>query len=142
LIETPPKTESTDAGWNLLRPDHMIDALRRRVQFVEDTNLDCRLAASMTDDAVAATHVRMALETAEVLANEVTPDQAIMLYVRQFNLPSIDAQLVFRTGMSQWAELHPLPGEAQALGHTASASAQKPTLVLRTRPEFGLRVMV
>jgi hypothetical protein len=142
LIETPPKTEATDAGWNLLRPDHMIDALRRRVQFVEDTNLECRLAASMTDDAVAATHVRMALETAEVLANEVTPDQAIMLYVKQFNLPSIDAQVVFRTAMSQWAELHPLPGEAQAQGRVASAPAQKPTLALRTRPEFGLRVMV
>jgi hypothetical protein len=68
-----------------------------------------------------------------------------MLYVRQFNLPSIDAQVVFRTAMSQWAELHPLPGEAQALGRSAAAgsaaAAQKPTLTLR-RPEFGLRVMV
>jgi hypothetical protein len=143
LIESPPKTDGTEVSWNILRPDHMIDALRRRVQHVEETNLECRLAASMSDEAVAATHARMALETAEVLANEVTPDQAIMIYVRQFNLPSIDAQVVFRTAMSQWAELHPLHGEAQALGHgPATAPAPKPTLALRSRPEFGLRVMV
>jgi hypothetical protein len=141
LIESPPKPETRTAEWNILRPDHMIYALRRRVQYVEDTNLDCRLAASMSEEAVAATHARMALETAEVLANEVTPDQAIMLYVRQFNLASIDAQVVFRTAMSQWAELHPLPGEAQATGHEL-VPAQKPVLALRARPEFGLRVMV
>ncbi len=143
LIESPPKAETAGASWNLLRPDHMIDALRRRVQYVEETNLDCRLAASMSDEAVAATHVRMALETAEVLAGETTPDQAIMLYVRTFNLPSIDAQVVFRTAMSQWAELHPLPGEAQTFAQTATAApAPQHKLALRTRPEFGLRVMV
>ena len=143
LIETPPKMDSEGANWSILRPDHMIDALRRRVQYVEETNLECRLAASMSDEAVATTHVRMARETADVLANEMTPDQAIMLYVRQFNLSSIDAQVVFRTAMSQWAELHPLPGEAQLQGHVAPAlPAQKPALALRARPEFGLRVMV
>lgn len=144
LIETPPKMDSEGANWNILRPDHMIDALRRRVQYVEETNLECRLAASMSDEAVATTHVRMALETAEVLANDMTPDQAIMLYVRQFNLSSIDAQVVFRTAMSQWAELHPLPGEAQLQSRVAAAvaPAQKPALALRARPEFGLRVMV
>jgi hypothetical protein len=143
LIESPPMAEGHAASWTILRPDHMIDALRRRVQHVEETNLDCRLAASMADEAVAATHVRMALETAEVLADEVTPDQAIMLYVRTLNLSSIDAQLVFRTAMSQWAELHPLPGEAQAMAEAAVASyAARPKLELRSRSEFGLRVMV
>lgn len=143
LIESPPTAEDHPASWSILRPDHMIDALRRRAQHVEETNLDCRLAASMADEAVAATHVRMALETAEVLADEVAPDQAIMLYVRTLNLPSIDAQLVFRTAMSQWAELHPLPGEAQAMAQAAVAFyAARPKLELRSRPEFGLRVMV
>ena len=113
------------------------------MQHVEETNLDCRLAASMSDEAVAATHVRMALETAEILAGEMTPDQAIMLYVRTFNLPAIDAQLVFRTAMSHWAELHPLPGEAQAMVRPPTpAPTGKPRLELRSRPEFGLRVMV
>lgn len=143
LIETAPQHEPRPSGWNFLRPDYAIEALRRRVQHVEETNLDCRLAASMSDEAVAATHVRMALETADVLANEVTPDQAIMLYVRAFDLRSIDAQLVFRTAMSEWAELHPLPGEAQALVRApAAVVVSRPRIELRARPEFGLRVMV
>jgi hypothetical protein len=144
LIENPPRPETRASSWTILRPDQLIEALRRRVQHVEETNLDCRLAASMSDEAVAATHVRMALETAEVLAQEVTPDQAIMLYVRTFNLPSIDAQGVFRTAMSQWAELHPLPGEAQALVQqkVTFESEAHPKLGLLPRREFGLRVMV
>jgi hypothetical protein len=141
LIENAPKHETRASAWTILRPDQLLEALRRRVQYVEETNLDCRLAASMSDQAVAATHVRMALETAEVLADEATPDQAIMLYVRAFNLPSLDAQLVFRTAMSQWAELHPLPGEAQEMVRPAAAKEPKARLAL-ARPEFGLRVMV
>jgi hypothetical protein len=144
LIENPPKPETRTSGSTILWPNQLIDALRRRVQYVEETNLECRLAASMSDEAVAATHVRMALQTAEVLAEETTPDQAIMQYIRTFNLPSIDAQGVFRTAMSQWAELHPLPGEAQALVHTPAPSgpAPKGRLELSSRPQFGLRVMV
>ena len=91
------------------------------MQYVEETNLECRLAASMSDEAVALTHVRMAMETAEVLQGQVTPDEAIMHYVRTFNLSSIDTQVIFRSAMAQWAELHPLPGEAQALTQPASA---------------------
>jgi hypothetical protein len=139
LIENAPKHESRASGWTILRPDQLVDALRRRVQRIEETNLECRLAASISDEAVAATHIRMALETAEVLADEVTPDEAIMYYVRTLNLPSIDAQVVFRTAMSQWAELHPLPGEAKALVQAPGASKR---LELRARPEFGLRVIV
>jgi hypothetical protein len=146
LIENAPKQEDRATGWTMLWPDEMLELLRQRVRYVEETNLDCRLAASMSDEAVAVTHVRMALETAEVLADEVTPDEAIMVYVRRFNLPAIDAQMVFRTAMSQWAELHPLPGEAQALVRAAApataTSASRRRLELRPRTEFGLRVMV
>ena len=139
LIESGSHHESRTAGWTVLRPDQMIDALRKRVQHIEDTNLECRLAGSMSDEAVATTHVRMALETAEVLADEVTPDEAIMHYVRTFNLSSIDAQVIFRSAMAQWAELHPLPGEARA---TLAQAQVKPSLELRSRTEFGLRVIV
>jgi hypothetical protein len=144
LIENPSRQESRATNWTILRPDQLLVALRRRVQYVEVTNLDCRLAASICDEAVAATHVRMALETAEVLADEVTPNEAIMLYIRSFNLPSIDAQVVYRTAMAQWAELHPLPGEAQAPGRLPAPpmAATRPRLELRSRPEFGLRVIV
>jgi hypothetical protein len=96
----------------------------------------------MSDEAVAATHVRMALETAEVLADEATPDQAIMLYIRTMDLSSIDAQVVFRTAMSQWAELHALPGEVQAHARPLAPSVPGRTALELRRPEFGLRVMV
>jgi hypothetical protein len=114
------------------------------VQYVEETNLDCRLAASVSDEAVAATHVRMALETAKVLADDMTPDQAINLYIRSFNLPAIDAQGVFRAAMSHWAEVHPLPGEAQAeVQSPASSEADSRSRIhLTPRREYGLRVLV
>lgn len=143
LIENAPKQAPRPAPWTMLRPDQMIEAFRRRVQYIEETNLECRLAASMSDEAVAATHVRMALEMAGVLADEITPDEAIMYYVRTLNLPSIDAQVVFRTAMSQWAELHPLSGEAHAPVLASAAEVSGRTrLELRARPEFGLRVIV
>lgn len=144
LIESAPRHEPKPASWVSLRPDLLFVTLRRRVQHVEGTNLECRLAASMSDEAVAATHVRMALQTAQVLVEEVTPDEAIMLYIRAFDLTSIDAQVIFRGAMAQWAELHPLPGEAKAFvrPEAPSAGSIKPRLELRPRSEFGLRVMV
>jgi hypothetical protein len=144
LIEHAPKHEIRAAGWSLLLPHQLIGALRRRVEYIEETNLECRLAASVSDEAVGTTHVRMAVDVAEVLAGEVAPDEAIMYYVRTLNLPAIDAQLVFRTAMSRWAELHPLPGEAHALVRLPgeSVGAGRPRLESRTRSEFGLRVMV
>jgi hypothetical protein len=99
---------TTEAGWNPLRPDQLIGALRRRARYVEETNLECRLAASIAEEAVAATHVRMALEIAELLADECTPDESIMHYIRSFSLPAIDAQLILRRAMACWAERDPL----------------------------------
>jgi hypothetical protein len=114
------------------------------MQHVEEINLECRLAASMSEEAVAATHVRMALEAVQTLAEEVTPDEAIMHYVRTFNLGSIDAQLIFRSALAQWAELHPLPGEARVTARAVSPAPGPDRSVreLRARHEFGLRVMV
>jgi hypothetical protein len=106
--ETEEPEETTEAGWNPLRPDQLIGALRRRARFVEETNLECRLAASIAEEAVAATHVRMALEIAELLADECTPDESIMHYVRSFSLPAIEAQLILRRAMACWAERDPL----------------------------------
>jgi hypothetical protein len=143
LIESAPRHEPRPAAWTSLRPDQLLLTLRRRVQRVEETNLECLLAAAMSDEAVAATHVRMALQTAEVLVEDVTPDEAIMHYVRTFNLTSIDAQVIFRTALAHWAELHPLPGEAKAfVRQVAPSTSLVPRLELRPRPEFGLRVIV
>jgi hypothetical protein len=144
LIESAPRHQLRPTSWISLRPDLLLVALRRRVQRVEETNLECRLAASMSDEAVAATHVRMALQTAEVLVEDITPDEAIMLYVRTFNLTSVDAQVIFRGALAHWAELHPLPGEAKAFVRPDAESdgVRPPKLELRPRSEFGLRVMV
>jgi hypothetical protein len=143
LIENTPRRERTGPTWSLLRPDQLLENLRRRVQHVEATNLECRLAASMCDEAVAATHVRSALEMAELLADEVTPDEAIMHYVRAFNLAALDGQVIFRKAMAQWAELHPLAGEAQVFVRApAAAPASRPRLEQQVRAEFGLLVMV
>lgn len=144
LIENSPRQESRSPTWATLRPDQLVEALRRRMQHVEATNLECRLAASMSEEAVAATHVRMALEMAEVLADEVTPDEALMHYLRSFNLPGVDGQVIFRKALAQWAELHPLPGEGQAFVRTPSVAAASsgPRLEPRARSEFGLRVIV
>jgi hypothetical protein len=144
LIECAPRPEARAVRWTVLRPDQLLDVLRRRVQHKEETNLECRLAASMCDEAVATTHVRMALETAQALADEVTPDEAIMHYVRSFNLASIDAQVIFRSALAQWAELHRLPEEVHPTARPANpaASLSRPSRELRPRPDFGLRVMV
>jgi len=109
LVEDAVEPEENQVpGWSPLRPDQLIGAIRRRARYVEETNLECRLAASIADEAVAATHVRMALSIAELLANECTPDESIMHYVRSFNLPALDAQIIFRRTMACWAERDPL----------------------------------
>jgi hypothetical protein len=95
-------------GWSQLRPDQLIDTLRRRAQTQEETSLDCRMAASVSDEAVAATHVAMALETLALLQEDMSADDAIMHYVRYFNLPSVEAQIIFRRTLAAWAERHPV----------------------------------
>src|SRR3954468_2694551 len=52
LIEHAARPERRAYSWTILRPDQLLEVLRRRVEHVEATNLDCRLAASMSDEAV------------------------------------------------------------------------------------------
>jgi hypothetical protein len=133
-------------AWGALRPDHLLGAFRRRAQYVESTNLECRLAASLAQEAVAATHVRMALETAELLVAECSPDEALMRYIRTFNLPALDAQLIFRRAMALWAErdplgldrVEPVSPNAQAAGPARSLPAP---LGLGRRITVGLRAI-
>jgi hypothetical protein len=130
----------TEAGWNPLRPDQLIGALRRRARYVDETNLECRLAAAIAEEAVAATHVRMALEIAELLADECTPDESIMHYIRSFSLPAIEAQLILRRAMACWAERDPLGldrVEPVALAICASGAQ----LDFNSRLRLGLRAI-
>ena len=132
--------ENPELAWNPLRPDRLFGALRRRARYVEETNLECRLAASIADEAVAATHVRMALEIAELLADESTPDEAIMHYVRSFDLPAIDTQLIVRRTMANWAERDPLGlDRVEPVAPTMTICASGARLDFSGRLRLGLR---
>lgn len=133
--------EAPETAWNPLRPDQLIGALRRRARYVEETNLECRLAASIAEEAVAATHVRMALEVAELLAEECTPDESIMHYVRSFDLPALEAQLIFRRAMACWAERDPLGLDRvePVVQHTVAICASGAQLDFGSRLRLGLR---
>jgi len=134
-----PEPDTRAAGsWTQLRPDQLIDALRRRAQTQDETSLDCRMAASVSDEAVAATHVAMALETVALLAEDLTADDAIMQYVRYFNLPSVEAQIIFRRALASWAERHTVRPAAEP---AAAVCAAIPTLPFASRISLGLRVV-
>jgi hypothetical protein len=122
-------------GWTQLRPDQVIDALRRRSQSQDELSLDCRMAASVSDEAIAATHVAMALETVALLADEMTADDAIMHYVRNFSLPSVEAQIIFRRALAAWAERHPV---REPLGAPVCAAA--PAVSFTHRVPLTLRI--
>ena len=140
--ETEEPEESPEPAWNPLRPDRLIGALRRRARYVEETNLECRLAASVADEALAATHVRMALDVADLLADECTPDEAIMHYVRSFDLPAIDAQIILRRAMASWAGRDPLGlGRVEPVTPTMTLCASGSQLDFSGRLRLGLRAI-
>ena len=131
-----PETRAT-GGWTQLRPDQVFDALRRRSQTSDELSLDCRMAASVSDEAVAATHVAMALETVALLAEEMGADDAIMHYVRHFSLPSVEAQIIFRRTLAAWADRHPI---REPVGTQASVCAATPASPITHRVPLTLRI--
>jgi hypothetical protein len=122
-------------GWSQLRPDQVLETLRRRSQNQDEVNLECRMAASLSDEAIAATHVAMAIETVALLEDEMTADDAIMHYVRYFNLPSVEAQIIFRRALAAWAERHPVREQGGA-----SVCAPAPPLEFGQREPHSLHV--
>lgn len=140
-----PEPESGESdSWPFLRPDLVVEAFRRRAQYVEEVNLTARLAASVAEEAVAATHVRMALAVAEVLGAELPPDEAVMHYVRTFDLPSLTAQMIFQRALAQLADrARPVPHEELPAPATAPAPVclSGPAPVVSSVGAFGLRVM-
>jgi hypothetical protein len=128
-----PQHDGRLPGWQL-RPDQLLETLRRRAHSQEELALDCRMAASISDEAVAATHVGMALEMIALLVDEVTPDDAIMHYVRYFNLPSVEAQIIFRRALAAWAER--APGSRRIDAPVVCAAAPTPSRAARTTREL------
>jgi hypothetical protein len=97
------ESETRAAGWIHLWPDQLLETIRRRAHDADEINLECRMAASVSYEAVTATHLAMALGVAEVLEGEFTPDEALMHYIRYFNLPSVEAQIILRRALAQLA---------------------------------------
>lgn len=139
----PGATDSADP-WQRLRPDRLVEAVRRRAQWVEETTLRCRMTACLADAAVTDTHTRMAVEVAELLAESIPADEALMAYIRSFDLPARDGDSVFRAALAELAARR-LPGSERPVLHVTPA---KPPAreILATVPmapsAFGLRVIV
>jgi hypothetical protein len=84
----------------------------------------------------------MALDIAELLADECTPDEAIMHYVRSFNLPAIDAQIIFRRAMAWWAERDPLGlDRVEPVTPTVAICASGAQVNFGSRVRLGLRAI-
>lgn len=126
--------------WHSLRPDRIVDAVRRRAQWVEETTLQARMAACLAEAAVTSTHTRMAVEVAELLAEAVPADEALMAYVRAFDLPVKEGDTVFRAALAELADRR-LPAGQRPRLHVAAEPAPAPAAALPAAA-FGLRVLV
>jgi hypothetical protein len=140
----PGAPETTDP-WQRLRPDRIVDAVRRRAHWVEETTLQSRMAACLAEAAVTATHTRMAVEVTDLLSEAIPADEALMTYVRAFDLPVKEADTVFRAALAELADRR-LPASLRPLLRITEGSepAREPASSVGTlpAPAFGLRVMV
>jgi hypothetical protein len=132
--------------WLRLRPDRIVDAVRRRAHWVEETTLQARMAACLAEAAVTATHTRMAVEVTELLGEAVPADEALMTYIRAFDLPVKEADTVFRAALAELADRR-LPASQRPRLHVASTPEPvRETVAAATTPlpapAFGLRVIV
>jgi hypothetical protein len=80
----------------------------------------------------------MAIEVVDVLRNVLPVDEALMHYIRAFELASVPAQLVFQRALSRLAELQPVDDAPPALESVPRLS--RPTA--RPAVGFGLRAIV
>ena len=125
-------------AFSSLRPDHLVESLRRRAQYIETVNLAVRLAAAVADEAVTATHLNNALHVTEVLDGTLLLDEALAFYIRAFDLPSVQAQVVFQRALAE------LAGRQLAAELAAAPPVDAPRPVLTTArggPAFGLRAI-
>lgn len=114
--------EQSIERWTIRWADVTIDAVRRRVQLLEETNLACRLAGCMAEEAISVTHVRNALRVVDVLASVTSLEDALTRYVRAFGLSAVPAQLVFQRCLARVARQHPLLDVAAASDPMATAT--------------------
>jgi hypothetical protein len=142
-IPAVPGASDTADPWQRLRPDRLVDAVRRRAQWVEETTLRCRMTACLAEAAVTDTHTRMAVEVAELLAEAIPADEALMAYIRSFDLPARDGDAVFRAALAELAARR-MPGGERRVLHVAPPrpARELPLASPAAPPAFGLRVIV
>lgn len=147
LADTIPGVADTDTAgdpWQRLRPDRLVESVRRRAQWVDETTLQCRMAACLADAAIAETHTRMAVEVAELLADSMPIDEAVMVYIRRFDLPARDSDTVFRAALARLGERQltatPAPRLTVEVAPAVEPPGRTPALLPGTAA-FGLRVM-
>ncbi|MGH7517804.1 MAG: hypothetical protein ACREOC_10075 [Gemmatimonadales bacterium] len=135
---------TTGDPWQRLRPDRLVESVRRRAQWVDETTLQCRMAACLAEAAVAETHTRMAVDVARLLGEATPLDEAVMVYVRTFDLPARDSDVVFRAALARLGERHLTTDAAPRFRVEAApalvALAPGPAL-LPPVAAFGLRVI-
>ncbi|HTC23320.1 MAG TPA: hypothetical protein VK688_03095 [Gemmatimonadales bacterium] len=138
-----PATDPADP-WQRLRPDRLVGAVRRRAQWVEETTLRCRMTACLAEGAVTATHTRMAVQVAELLADVVPADEALMTYIRSFDLPLRDGDAVFRAALAELADRRLWPEEKPVLRVEQIRVPEREAPAVPPLPPvaFGLRVIV
>jgi hypothetical protein len=141
-IPAPAAAPEAADSWQRLRPDRIVDAVRRRAHWVEETTLQSRMAACLAEAAVTATHTRMAVEVADLLSEAVPADEALMTYVRAFDLPVKDGDTVFRAALAELADRR-LPASPRPQLHVSPSAepVREPAVSVLPIPSFGLRVM-
>jgi hypothetical protein len=148
LADSVPGVSTADSSsdpWERLRPDRIMESVRRRAQWVEETTLQCRMAACLADAAVTETHTRMAVEVAELLADTMPADEGLMVYIRSFDLPARDSDTVFRAALARLGERQ-LTAAAprllvQEVPMAAVESVPASPALLPPVAAFGLRVI-
>ena len=124
----------------VVRPDRLVAAFRRRTRSVEETSLACQLAGALADEAVCAAHVTGATALARLLASDAPMDEAILHYIRCFNLPTVQAHMVFQRALAEVAERHDLlNGQPVSAAESVGARTRQSGAV--AAPAFGLRAI-
>jgi len=144
-IPAAPDAPETADSWQRLRPDRIVDAVRRRAHWVEETSLQSRMAACLAEAAITATHTRMAVEVADLLSEAIPPDEALMTYVRGFDLPVKEGDTIFRAALAELADRRLPTSQRPRLRVAASPEPARevagPVTAAIPAPAFGLRVM-
>ncbi len=87
--------------------------------------------------------VSMAVDVAGALGDSMPPDEAVMVYVRTFDLPARDGDAVFRAALARLGEQHLSTVGAPRL-HLEARPAVEPApapVLLPPVAAFGLRVI-